>query len=375
MQRWLKLKECGIETETVAYFLDPCLIGKRDLWQQFSSLKESCLIETLRHNKVVMNFQKKLELDPVLKDRIFRAFPRVKVFCDDISLKSERDQVAFREIKREFSENDIDFMLIKSDGYFPYESDNLDILIKPNMLGEVVKLLRRAGYSELPQVREQHKYLFRNARTPDVLPLHIHTRVEWEGTQFADSSYLWRRSNISDDYDGFSVPSSEDCILITCAHLFFENHEVKIADLLKITSKLRTSNINWDYMFDHASRLNWNNAFCLTILLVNLIYKELSGRNMLSQDRLIKIEETNYGCFKLFQRTLRPFSSGCTPLQIPYSLSVLFFIQRVLGESDLSLYRRFRHLDWVASNVLRERSIRSREPSFAQARDLGGIRQ
>jgi hypothetical protein len=67
---------------------------------------------------------------------------------------------------------------------------------------------------------------------------------------------------------------------------------------------------------------------------------------------------------KLFQRTLKPFSSRYIPLKIPYSLAVVFFIQRVLHDPGMSLGRRFRHLDWVASNILRERSLRSREPSL-----------
>ncbi len=308
-----------------------------------------------------MNFEKKLEFDSVFKERIFNAFPRVKVFCDDINLKNEKDSITFRGIKRKFSESNIEFMLIKSDGHFPYESDNLDILIKPDMLGEATKLLKKAGYSELPQTRERHKYLFRNTRTPYVLPLHIHTRVEWEGTRFADSACLWRRSEISGDDGGFSIPSPEDCILITCAHLFFENHEVKLTDLFKITSKLKDCNIDWGYILGHARRLHWDDAFCMAMLLVNLVHKDLSGRNMLPQSTFSKIEEMNHSNFQLFQKVFKPFSSGCTPLAIPYTIAALFFLRRVLRESNLSLVARINHIDQVASNVLRERILRPKK--------------
>lgn len=348
-----------METKTIAYSLaylfDPPAMGEKDSWWQLDVIEESCLVETLRYNKIVTNFYRKLGLNGVVKERIFGAFPRVKVLCDEIRLRSERDRVAFREIKRRFSENNIEFMLIKSDGDFPYESDNLDILIRPNMLREVSKLLKEEGYFELTRARERHKFLFRNARKNRVLPLHIHTRVEWEGTQFVDSACLWNRGEISGDDDIFLIPSPEDCILLTCAHLFFENHEVKLVDLFKITSKLRNCNLNWDYMFDHARRLNWNDAFCLTILLVNLVYKDLYGRDMLLQDLLPKIEKTKGSYFKLFGRTLKPFSSGYAPLKIPYTISAFFFLKRVLRESNLSLAGRFEHMSWVASNVLKER--------------------
>jgi len=74
------LKECIRETKTVAYFLDPLLIGEKDPWQQFSAVKESCLVDTLRHNKVGMAFKRKLEFDSILKEKIFGAFPRVRFF-------------------------------------------------------------------------------------------------------------------------------------------------------------------------------------------------------------------------------------------------------------------------------------------------------
>jgi len=352
------LNACVRETKLIAYFLDPLLIGEKDPWQLLSACEESCVLETLRHNKVGMRFRKKLELDSMLEVKVFHAFPRVQVFCDDIELKSKKDSIAFREIKRDFSENNIEFMLIKSDGSFPYESDNLDILIKPSMLRKVITLLKKAGYSELPIARERNKYLFRNTRTPEVLPLHIHTEVEWE-ERFLDSACLWNRSEGACNNGGFFVPSPEDCILITSAHLFFENHEVKIADLLKIASKFRNYSLDWDYMLGHAKRLHWNDAFCLAMLLVNLVHRDLCGKDMLQQNVLAKIEDTKPIHLAFFQGILRSFSSGCTPINIPYSVSVLFFLLRVLRESDLSLVQRFKHIGRVVSNVLRERIIRS----------------
>jgi hypothetical protein len=186
-------------------------------------------------------------------------------------------------------------------------------------------------------------------------------RVEWEGTQFIDSSLLWNRSKVSGNDGGFSIPSSEDCILITSAHLFFENHQVKLADLFKITSKLKNHNINWDYMFDHAKGLHWNDAFYLTILLVDLVHKELCGRSMLPGETFRKMERTNSLNFQLFHKTLKPFKSGCIPLKIPYAVSTLFFLQRVLREANLSLARRLKELDRITSNVLRERIIRPKK--------------
>jgi hypothetical protein len=187
--------------------------------------------------------------------------------------------------------------------------------------------------------------------------------VEWE-VEFADSAFLWDRSKISGDDGGFSIPSPEDCVLITCAHLFFENHEIKLADFFKITSKLKNCSIDWDYMLGHARKLNWSDAFCLTMLLVDLVHKYLCGRGILPQNMFSTIEETNRSQFQFFQKISKPFSSGCAPLTIPYAVATFFFIRRVLRESNLSLVRRFERIDRVASDVLRERTLGSKSLPF-----------
>lgn len=359
------LKKCNRETKFVAYLLDPLLTGKIDPWSYTSSLDESCLVETLSRNKVAIKFESKLEMNDILKERFFSAFPRVKVFYQDMNTKIEKDLFEFSRIKSKFSKDDIEFMLIKSDGSFPYESDNLDVLIKPDRLGKVAQLLRKAGYSELAQVREPHKFLFRKMHAFDVLPLHIHTRVEWEGTQFIDSRDLWGRSRISGGDNGFSVPSPEDCILITAAHLFFENHEIKLDDLFKIDSIIRNYSTNWDYMFDHAQRLHWNDAFRLTMLQLNQVYNQLYGRSMLQKSVRSKMEELKHDWSNLFRKIMNPFSSGATPLKIPYTVAGIFFLRKVLSDSSLPLAERVEHVGLVACDVVKRKTTSSEKRALS----------
>jgi hypothetical protein len=294
---------------------------------------------------------------PTVREKLFSVFPRVRMLTDEMNNDSAKTMDAFKEISSAFRDNNIDFLLIKSAGHFPFESDNLDTLVKPESFKAVSELLLKKGYSELPHVRERHKFLFRRINEPDLLPLHIHTRVEWEGTGFVESSPLWRRCKSIEGKSGFYVPSPEDCILITCAHFFFENHEIKLTDLLKIASRIRDYSLDWDYMLDHASKLHWNDAFCLSLLLTNNIFKELSGTNLIGQETISKIEIRS-PTIKPLQKILIPFNSESTLLNIPYNLSVLFFVHRILQESTLPLKKRLKHLDWVASNVLREKCLR-----------------
>lgn len=246
-------------------------------------------------------------------------------------------------------------MLIKSDGSFPYESDNIDVLVKPEHLDTVVHLLENAGYNEFPEVRELNKYLFRQRSAFDVLPLHIHTRVEWEGTQFIDSNYLWQRSRVINNEKRFAAPSPEDCILITLAHLFFENHEVKLYDLLKIYYQLTNYEIDWTYMIQHSKKQAWNDAFVLTMLLLNRLNYVLYNHHLLHSNILAKLEGTNYRHNKLVKRLLNSANFKTPPVKIPYFISGLFFLNKVFHEPGKSLVKKANHTVWVASEVTKLR--------------------
>jgi hypothetical protein len=355
------------EIRFIAHVLDPFFSGKIDTLSYLDSLNECNLIETLKKNNVAIKFERNIETIGVPREKFFYKFPRMKDFYRDMHAKIEKDTFEFDRIKDTFSRAGVEFMLIKSDGSFPYESDNLDILVKPNKLGKVMQLLKKAGYSELPQVREPHKFLFRKMHAFSELPLHIHTRVVWEGTQFVDSRNLWDKRRIGKENNGFFVPSPEDCILITTAHLFFENHEIKLDDLVKIDSFIRNCSINWDYICDHAQRLYWNDAFHLTMLLLNLVYKELYGRSMLRHSVLSKMEELDHGYIKPFLKIMKPFGVGPTPLRVPYAVAGFFFVQRVLRDLSLTLAGRFNHLGFIAYDVTKRkiRFARSSQEEYA----------
>jgi hypothetical protein len=347
------------EIRFIAHVLDPFFSRKIDTLSYLDSLNECNLIETLRKNNVAIKFERNIETIGVPREKFFYKFPRMKDFYQDLNAKIEKDLCEFDRIKDKFSREGIEFMLIKSEGSFPYESDNLDILIKPDKLGEVVQLLKKEGYSELPQVREPHKFLFRKTYAPYELALHIHTRVEWEGTQFIDSRDLWDRRRLCTRDNGFLVPSPEDCILIITAHLFFENHEIKLDDLFKIDSIIRNYSINWKYVHDHAQKLHWNDAYRLTILLLNLVHNHLYGQSMLQQGVLSKMEEVNHDYIDFFQKIMNPFSSGATPLKIPYTVAGFFFLRKVLSDSSLPLVERFKHVGLVAYDVAKRRTFSS----------------
>lgn len=322
----------------------------------FDDLNERRLVETLQRNKVAIYFEKNLETLCGPRDKLFNEFPAIKLFYQGLHAKIEKDSSAFNKVENEFSKEGIEFILIKSADSYPYESDNLDVLIKPNELAKVAQILRGVGYVELRQAREKHKFLFRKAGNYHELPLHIHTRVEWEGVQFVDSLELWHRHSTAAN-GGFFTPSPEDCILVTIAHLFFENHEIGLLDLLKLELCIRNYDIDWDYVIRHARKLGWIDALYLTLLLVDRSYALLLHGNLLPRKVLSDIEGSIGPSARIMLKTIRLFDSGLTPIRIPYIVSAFYFVQRVMCSSGSDLPERLKSIHFVVVDVLRRRIL------------------
>lgn len=102
---------------------------------------------------------------------------------------------------------------------FPYTSDNLDALIKPNYEKKTRKILQKLGYAELRNVEEAQKFLFRRFRDGEsVYAIRLHTQIGWR-VSFLDNEFV-RNGNyrISDDDDIVATPSREVGVLVTFVH-------------------------------------------------------------------------------------------------------------------------------------------------------------
>jgi hypothetical protein len=344
------LKQIGREIEFVAQVLDSSLRATETL-KNLDSLNEQNLVEILKENKVAVRFENSLVGIGISEEELFSKFPLVRAFYDEMHLRIKRDSEEFNRIAGKLRQNSIRFILIKSDGTFPYETDNLDVLVRHGDLKKAVREMKNAGYREIVTVREPHKFLFRNTETS--LAVHLHTRVEWEGTQFVNTDNLWNCSRTPSDYDTFLVPSPEDIVLITTAHFFFENHEITISDLDKIRSSIQKYAIDWNRVLNDARKQCWDDAFLLAMALLDVVNRDLYGDTMLGGDILSRIEESNSG-FKALMKTAKPFSGHAViPLKIPYAVPSFFFVRRVLCDPNLSLTGKAKHLNSVASSVVR----------------------
>jgi hypothetical protein len=341
------------ELEFVADTFNTTLLSK--IGSSFpTDLNEDDLVETLRRNKVTVEFESNLNRLGASR-QFFERYPKIRVFCQNVNAAVQKDLAQFHRIEDEFAKDNIVFILIKSDGPFPCETDNLDILVRTNEFAQVLRLLEKLGYFELPQVREKHKFLFRQTKAYAELPIHVHTRVEWEGEQFMNTEDLWSRCRIVRKNRGYHVPSLEDCILVTIAHLFFENHEIGLGDLLKLDACIRSHDTDWDYVFNHAHRLGWSNALYLTLLLANKSYAFLFSSNLLPRGVLSRIVESTRRCDRIMLKTVKPTRRDLTPLAIPYAVPAFYFVRKVMRSSGLGLSERLQNIDFVAADVMKRK--------------------
>jgi len=166
----------------------------------------------------------------------------------------------FAAVAEAFGAEGIRPALIKSAGIapsFPYRSDNVDTLVPLRQGQAAARALVRLGYVELRNIEEPRKFLFKRFEGSRVASaIHLHEQVGW-GTGFLDEERLWDRVAPSFDDRLVLHPGPEDAMLITLAHAFYEDKEVKAWDLVKARHCLAQSGFDWDYAARQAESRGW----------------------------------------------------------------------------------------------------------------------
>jgi thymidylate kinase len=173
-------------------------------------------------------------------------------------------------------------VLIKSVGLppsFPYMSDNVDTLVALRDSPRAKAVLFDLGYVELKNGEEPHKFLFRTfhgGTTQSII--HLHEFVGW-GAGFLDGEGVLARSRPSQDDPLVTIPSPEDGVLITMAHAFYEDKEVKLGDLWQVIYALRQHDLDWDAMYRRAGHRGWEGGLHTCILLWSALERYLYGED------------------------------------------------------------------------------------------------
>lgn len=234
-----------------AYLIDSYRIAKSSSPTLFDNLDVNLILFMLKSNKVPL---------VTLDKEVWKAYPFLST-TPEFKAQYEQEHSLYTtqrnewaKVRDQFMEAGIESMLIKSVGAFPYESSNLDVLVKQNKREKAESILKDLGYIQLHNVEEPYKTLFRTFECgQSTSAIHLHNKVAWINP-FHDEELLWKRYRKSIYDDLVDIPSPEDCILILTAHWFYEDKEIKLADIMKISTCMKENDLDWNYMTEVAKK-------------------------------------------------------------------------------------------------------------------------
>ena len=269
----------------------------------------------------------------------------------------------FKRINAIFKKNSMDTILIKSIFTFPYNSDNLDVLIRRKDIERVKNILKNEGYIELKNVEEPEKFLFRKFNGgKTILPIHIHTVVGW-GVPFLDNEFTWKSLRHCIDCSECYIPSKEASFLITIAHEFYEDKFIK-RESIEGLKRLIKEGINWDIIVEQAKARGWSDGFYLIISLLYNFWKKFGE----SAEIPSEIMHKNFGL--IAKKKIDSITNMMTEegIKIPFFYSKWFYYKKVLRDRKKPLYTRifnvYTTLMWAIELKVNEYLGYNSQPGF-----------
>ncbi len=175
------------------------------------------------------------------------------------TVRLQRSADAYKEVAAAWDANGVAAVLIKSAGSFPYNTSNVDALVRRGAAGSAVRTLERLGYREISAAREPFKRLFRRVRDPHLgFPIHLHTAVGWINRFLSDEQVL--ADSRSGDGAYVVYPSPDNVVLITTAHWLFEDKQLTLRDLWHV-HRADALGADWERSRDRARRAGWGDGF------------------------------------------------------------------------------------------------------------------
>jgi thymidylate kinase len=241
-------------------------------------------------------------------------------------------------VRDRFLERGVESVLFKSVGLspsFPYTSDNLDTLVRPEHIQRAREILGELGYVELRNVEEPQKFLFRKFEGGEsVSAIHLHGTVGW-GVPFLDDDALWRRVRVSEDDPSVFVPAPEDALLATIAHAFYENKSFKLQDIARIRHCLRKGNVDFPDIEKIARERGWEDGLAFCLLLYSRLEDLLYGEQRIPGDALERARRI-IASKAWLSRQLENTSKRDEvhfPFHLPFLFGKIMYYRKILGDS------------------------------------------
>jgi dTMP kinase len=317
--------------------------------------------DLLARNKVMARVLSKALLRQAPDASFARELTSRNVFFEKKKHELSELKTILMDALRLFECNGIDVLFIKPVESLPLDSDNMDILIRDRDLRRSAKLLLGMGFVEEPKVREPFKRLFREvAQAKDHVAIHLHTRVGWHGIPFVNCAKLWERTR-EVRLEGLKVllPSYEDSILITVAHLFFENLAFKLADLLYLAEAFSRTEPDWNYLRTESQANRFELPLFAVLHLSDVVHRRVYKRPLITlHDELgsaqIGRKKIESFSLKIGRNFRHPFD---LPFRIPVSVVARELIKKLSNE-HMTWVRKFRIAYSVSKGYVNRRLVK-----------------
>ena len=265
-------------------------------------------------------------------------------------------------VREGFLSQGIRNVLFKSVGLapsFPYTSDNLDVLVRPEHVEPARGVLNDLGYVELRNIEEPQKFLFRKFRGGEsVSAIHLHGLVGW-GVPFVDEEALWACCRVSPDDPLVLVPSPQDALLITIAHAFYENKSSKLLDLARIRFCLQQGELDFAYMERVAGERGWADGLAFCLLLCARLEEWLYDQSLVPQSVRERAETAVASSPWLRQRLESTLERDTVtfPFRVSFLFGKVLYYKKILADRERSFSTRLadvvRTLAWGVKLKLR----------------------
>lgn len=269
--------------------------------------------------------------------------------------KYEQWKKAFGTVRDLFISNGVNYVFIKSPSLLPYTSGNLDVMVREQDFAKADRLLKQGGFIELRNIREPHKYLYKQFECgKEVTAIHLHSRVFW-GATFIDPDSPWTRVDGRSPFDDVVLSlSPEDCMLATFAHSFYENSAIRLLDLCIVKHLVENEKIDWRYLTSTATAAHWEDGCSFSVLAYERLHHAIFGDPLFPQDVLQEARQLAGRRIMMRHALGRLENVTVTmPFYLPLLTTKLLGYEKVVQSPEFGMiHRRVGHMAKLMTEVL-----------------------
>ncbi|MGB2936574.1 MAG: hypothetical protein WBD05_00010 [Phycisphaerae bacterium] len=219
-----------------------------------------------------------LEDDPVVQAEPVR---RVLAWDRERHRKFRDEFAAFRE---RLDALGIRHCLIKAVHFAPYRSENVDILIPLDAIGQAEVKLIDMGHIRNRYYRDRYKLLYdRIAESRVDGMIHVHKNVSWYAA-FIEPERVFE-SAVPGAEAGLVMPSAEVALAITACHALYEEASVKCIEHHKVLCLLRRG-VDWGRLWELAEHRGFGSGLALVLLILDRQHRTYVGEPLFEPARL-----------------------------------------------------------------------------------------